>query len=59
MNHSIINGLFRSCENGDLNYIIDYFKKNPHSDIDIIADENNVTLMQVAAANNQVNFDVV
>ena len=54
MNQNIINGLFRSCENGDLQHIVDYFEKNPQTDQ--IVDDNQITLLQVAAANNQVSF---
>ena len=53
MNQNIINGLFRSCENGDLQHIVDYFEKNPQTDL--IVDDNQITLLQVAAANNQVS----
>ena len=56
MNQNIINGLFRSCENGDLQYIVDYFEKNPQTDL--ILDDNQITLLQVASANNQVSFIV-
>ena len=56
MNQNIINGLFRSCENGDLQHIVDYFEKNPQTDL--IVDDNQITLLQVAAANNQVSFMV-
>ena len=56
MNQNIINGLFRSCENGDLQHIVDYFEKNPQKDL--IVDDNQITLLQVAAANNQVSFMV-
>ena len=54
MNQNIINGLFRSCENGDLQHIVEHFEKNPQT-IHLIVDDNQITLLQVAAANNQVS----
>ena len=52
MSQHTINTLFRACEIGDLKHIVDYFKKNPNSEI--VTDGNHVTPLQVAAANNQV-----
>ena len=54
MNQHTINGLFRACETGDLQHLAEHYKKNPNNEK--VSDENHVTPLQVASANNQVKF---